>query len=616
MRERAALTDLVMTELLPRAVVAGSPLFVRGSFPEVAEALRIELVGELGGAPVSLDIALTRGDGGLHGEWPAGAPLGAGTLTAQVFGVDAVDARAHRSPPLAVTVTSVDQLSPQIQEAPSGVAYVNDALVIAGDGFLLGGAEGESFAVLTGCFAREGAACEPIAEQALRAAPVTAFQRDRAAFPLAPRVVGIHPGRFTGQLTVQNRGRVRTTEQGPVSLVLDVIGARVLGVGPLSASLGQRVTLSGGGFVGPSDDDPTAALTRVSLVGDFVARGGRAPVSFELIPEFMSGGSLRYVVNEEDELGALADLRTGQGSFEGTVTPIVSYGGDERVGEGSAVSLSLTPVSQVVYVKFLPSYVESLRHFGLRAVDREVRRRALSVVRELFLGVSLSLREEEPEDFALYTLVEVAGPDPNGLGLLGYDNSPGKDVGNLRLDDRIGGLNALTQENGDPGYGGVFVESLFGFSQHPGGFAQRLAAADPAFDHLFDPFRPDRGGAPVLATEGAPGPVTDLAACEGRAPRELQVACAVHALGSLIGDTLAHELGHALGLAQPEGAAFHHATDAPGRLMDSGDHRPFRERARLAGAAPVMFCTDSYAYLQRILPSGEPDPIPTRVSCD
>jgi hypothetical protein len=34
-------------------------------------------------------------------------------------------------------------------------------------------------------------------------------------------------------------------------------------------------------------------------------------------------------------------------------------------------------VKQVIYLRFLPSYVESLRHFGLRALDARIRARVL-----------------------------------------------------------------------------------------------------------------------------------------------------------------------------------------------------------------------------------------------
>ena len=65
-----------------------------------------------------------------------------------------------------------------------------------------------------------------------------------------------------------------------------------------------------------------------------------------------------------------------------------------------------------------------------------------------YAGINLELRDELPTDFALFSQGELSGPDPNGIGLIGYDNTPGKDEGNLRLYDRIGGVNALTQQGG------------------------------------------------------------------------------------------------------------------------------------------------------------------------
>ena len=82
-------------------------------------------------------------------------------------------------------------------------------------------------------------------------------------------------------------------------------------------------------------------------------------------------------------------------------------------------------------------------------------------------------------------------------------------------------------------------------------------------------------------------------------------------MGSLIGGTLAHELGHSLGLANPFGDGFHDDGDEPDRLMDSGGDRPFPERAELMGQGPGRFCADEYDYLRMILPSSLPaDPTP------
>jgi hypothetical protein len=234
-----------------------------------------------------------------------------------------------------------------------------------------------------------------------------------------------------------------------------------------------------------------------------------------------------------------------------------------------------------------------------------------------YTTVNVDVRLEPPTDFALYAEVEIAGPDPNGLGLLGYDNTPGKDNGNERLFDRIGGVNATTQEDGFPGYGGVFIESLFAFSEDPEPFAEKIPAADPAFDEIFDPFRPDRGGRPVVAADLAGNAVPVLTSGEGcpATERSQQIACAVWVLGNLIGTTLSHESGHSLGLANPFSEGFHNFSDEPNRLMDSGGDRPFAERAELFGQGPARFCTTEYEYLRQILPTSQaPDPSP-RPSC-
>jgi hypothetical protein len=326
---------------------------------------------------------------------------------------------------------------------------------------------------------------------------------------------------------------------------------------------------------------------------------------------------VRYVLNEEDALGTLADLRTVTGDFVGTAQPVTKYGPVSVNGGTKSVTLGIDPVKQVVWVRFLPSYVESLRHFGLRAVDSRIRDRVFEVCARDFQGVNLECRAEAPTDFALFAQVDLAGPDPNDLGLLGYDNSPGKDVGNLRLYDKIGGVNALTQEDGYPGYGGVFVESLFGFSEHPGAFADQLDVSDALFDELFDPFRPDRGGKPVTAADLASAnvPILDEGSSCPASSRSEQIACAVFALGSMIGTTTVHEVAHSLGLADPEGSEFHNPGDAANRIMDGGSARSFRERAEI-GDGPAVFCTTDYEYLRQILPTSQPDLAPSRPTCD
>ena len=58
-----------------------------------------------------------------------------------------------------------------------------------------------------------------------------------------------------------------------------------------------------------------------------------------------------------------------------------------------------------------------------------------------------------------YGIVD-CGEDPNGSGLFGLDNTAGKDVGNERFDDVIGGFNADTRAQGYAAYGGIRVGAL------------------------------------------------------------------------------------------------------------------------------------------------------------
>ena len=157
-------------------------------------------------------------------------------------------------------------------------------------------------------------------------------------------------------------------------------------------------------------------------------------------------------------------LRTVTGAFKGTAKPVATYGSQSVSGGEIQVTLGIAAVKQVVWVNWMPTYRDSLENMGLRAADQRIRERIIEAMQAPYIGVNLEFRTEEPRDFKLYARVDLEGPDPNGLGLLGYDNTAGKDKGNDRLEDRIGGVNAVTQEGGYPGYGGVFIDSLFGFS--------------------------------------------------------------------------------------------------------------------------------------------------------
>jgi len=224
-------------------------------------------------------------------------------------------------------------------------------------------------------------------------------------------------------------------------------------------------------------------------------------VQLGLVGEYVSGRELVYPITVASEGGYLRALDFGshRGVFEGSLAPVLTIGSETFVGRGIDVTLDLGPVRQVVWVRFLPGFSTTLERFGLRNIEGELRRRIVDRMTEIYCPpedltacVNVEMRTSEPLDFYSggYAVLEIGGGDPNNLGLFGYENSPGKDVGNLRLHDHIGGENALGAVDGF-GYGGVFVESLLYWSEEEP-FAVRPPAApppDPRFDQIFGPVR-------------------------------------------------------------------------------------------------------------------------------
>lgn len=529
-----------------------------------------------------------------------------------------VDEKTYVTSPLEVQLGVFNSLTPRLETLQSGgVIFVNDRIEIAAQALLLGGSEGTTFAVVTGCYTPQGqATCAPIAEVEVPIVPSSPFDRSTGHFNFSPAIAGIQPGTFDGQILLRNRHASGTAPESPSqAAIYSMVPSEIFRLNTAQASLGQYIDIEGGGFVGQIP----GASTVIQLDGTFTPTGAPqgGPVDIVLVPEFSSGNLVRYVMNEEDMLGQALDLRLATGVFVGDVTPVVSYLGDQVAGPTVRnISFDLVPLKQVVYLDFQISYVESLRKFGLRAVDSFIRDRIADNVRRDFPSINLDIRLEEPKDFALYTRVEIGGPDLQEVGLFGYDNAPGKDIDNDRLHDHIGGTSATMQEDGSPGYGGIFIETLFGFSQKPGSLAQSLPGADKRFDDIFDPFRPDRDGNRVVASDLAAGfPKLDNADSCPAGSRPDRIACGIWALGSLVSSTVSHELGHSLGLADPRGNGLHNLGDVPNRLMDAGLDRPFAERAELDGQGPARFCDEEYNYLREILPSsGQADPTP-RPSC-
>ncbi len=616
-----ALDGLSLLEVNPGVVVPGSVLvlkgrsfvgapwgtpsiLVRGTFDNGTESYEVDFrktvrFVDLETLEIDVDVEFLDALGSNSGEF-------SGTIRVDID--SAVDTNRHSSPDLEASLSVRSFLTPQDATVrANGPVYVNDNVLVEASGLLLGGNEGRSYARVSGCFVTAGiGACEPIETRELEVTPATDFDRTQGNFAFAPEIAGIQSGRFEGEVTIINRHASERDEASAAQPVeYELTESAVFSIGSPVVSIGQYLEIAGAGFVETSQDSSTI----LELTGEYTPLEGR-PTSLDLIlvPEFVEGRRLRYTLSEDDALGQLLDLRSAQGTFAGTVTAQVSHGAESVVGDPLEIQVDLAPVKQVVYLNFTSQYVDALRAFGLRATDAAIRERVLAAVRRDYRTINIDFRLEEPSDFSLYSIVDIGGFDPNGLGLLGYDNTPGKDSGNERLHDHIGGVNASTQEDGFPGYGGVFIESFFIFSEHPGEFAPSVPIADPLFDEIFDPFRPDRGGSPVRAADLSGGVALppDGLGCPAT-ERNGQIGCAAWTLANLIASTVSHEIGHSLGLANPEGGSSHHASDAPRRMMDSGSYRPFNERAELSQAGPADFCDEAYAYLRQILPTDEAD---------
>ncbi len=65
---------------------------------------------------------------------------------------------------------------------------------------------------------------------------------------------------------------------------------------------------------------------------------------------------------------------------------------------------------------------------------------------------------------------------------------------------------------------------------------------------------------------------------------------------------MVHEVGHSLGLTAIEGE-YHNIGDNDGWIMDSGNYRPFSERAEIDGNGSPVWAPFDRDYLERILPT-------------
>jgi hypothetical protein len=558
------------------------------------------LVLSLGGTQVSLDEIETETD-------VLGFPLSAQAIADLGTGEHDLEAVLHygsdSSPWFAILLNVTTELDIVVTEVPGGRVFRNDEIILRGSGFISPG-EGSLEAEVRGTFLPDFGS-EVSVDETMTVLPAEQDSRERGLLRLSTAIGGMESGEFTGTVRLRSTllsGSESASEPRSVNWTFQAPALfGVEGYSPgesLAVSVGQILTIRGGGFLGSPDEPSAASLLRIE--GTLTPRGGSAEpfgpeeVVLIYVSSSVAEFGIEWAVGAD---GLVSDLfGVARGHFAGTVTLIVLTGTDEVVADSVPIELDLEGVRQVCVVHFLPGFYDSLRHFGLASAATQVESAAIDRMSSIYSGYAVEFHRTAPNDFlenAISTL-EIGGPDPNGLGLLGYDNTPGKDVGNLRLFDQIGGANAETQDDGYSGYGGVFIESFLWWSEAPGLSGSRPPGApppDPLFDDIFGPVR---GGSPATLAE---------AQGTGDTGRLAQVDRAIAALGSMVGETASHELGHSLGMADPYGSVdvFHNQIPGDGCLMDSGSGRPLGERAAQLGYDETRFCYDEPEYMQEIL---------------
>ena len=579
----------------PGPAVDGSILSVSARGVDVSEDHRLTLRHASTGEEVTLEQDSLGNLGELNFEVTSSAitALGVGTVAVIIT----LEEGAFESEPYNGLLSLATDLELALYEVPDGAVYRNEEVVLLGAGFA-GSGEGTLTALLEGDYVSEGASLSTPLSVSVDVELVEALSRDRGLLRLSTAIGGLTEGQFDG--TVQLRQSLNggsTAESATIDVVWDFQLPTIFWVAPMDPALGQIVTVAGGGFVGTIEDTFETTIFRIE--GSVTDRAGTETdfTSEEIVATPRTHAEADFgvevEVREEQLISSLFGIDRGR--FVGTITPVTLSGGDELEGDPFNLTMDIDGMTQVVVVSFLPGFYDSLRHFGLASASRAVTDTALGRMRSIYVDYRVDFVSEPPAGFleTAYSRLEIGGPDPNGLGLLGYDNTPGKDVGNLRLFDTIGGTNAETQEDRFPGYGGVFIESFLYWSSTPGLTGSRPFGApppDPLFDEVFGPVR-----AQAATLEESQG--------EGSTTRVDQVFRAVHALGSMVGETSAHEVGHSLGLAQPNGSAdaYHSPIPGDGCLMDNGSERPLGERMDEPGFAQAHFCYDEPEYLDEIL---------------
>lgn len=584
---------LGIEEVGPDRLLPGTRLRVRGGPFRKDDAVTFRFDGKIGGSSVAFarralfqnrEAVFMEVDDGFHEALGAESGTFRGTLEVEVDRGEQM-LRGTRDVEFELT----ESLEPTIESVqPKSLAFM-DQMEVRGSNLLLTG-EGRTILRAQGTFTTDGGERQSVEDLVL---PLEPDRRNRSIYVHTPEPFGLHPGRFEGTFTVENwhDGSGEERAGNSLSVSFEVPAPRLDTVEPKAVSRGQRLRGLGVGFVPRTSD----ARQRTSLIleGTFTDTDGSRTSytganAITLETEFRESGVVEHVVRPSVQNDELVGFGSTPGVFEGEVRARILRGERSLQTPSRSLRLKVLPTKQVVYLKFLPGFSDSLRKFGLRNVEQNIRDRVHEVCERDFEEYHVSCRMERPEKFADYTVIEIGGRDPNNGSLFGLDNSEGVDRGNHRLDEVIGGRRATDDSGENFSYGGVFIESFLVFSPT---LTESVPIESPRFDDIFGPFIPELDGKPVQVDEYPSGSRSD------------EIAKAIRVLGNLVGNTAVHEVGHALGLANtgvPD--QVHHQGLKPNLIMNRGVDRSFELRAEIDGKGPGIWGKRDSRYLERVLP--------------
>jgi hypothetical protein len=597
----AILPQLTVLDIGPRPLLPGTNVIIKGTGfvpPEVA-LINAYVDGQVSGVPVTFMVQPERID---DETLLFNIDLTIGSILIRPNGLLLGNLVIERIPLLnaepdvaifPLSIGTETQIFPSMQTVQPTVVYPGEEMQVQGAGFLHP-SEGMTLVRFEGEFQTVFPVETKIIDGlTIPAAGLDPMSRSTLSFELTPDVFGIRPGAFVGAMSIVNQPMNSTLVESPPLNVgpIPLKAPYVNKVFPLQASRGQRITFDGRGFL--RSDGLFQSASIILLEGTFSPNRG-APEEWigsdaiALLPDALEDNTrFEHVLRlQQDVDGEIYGFGTVPGVFVGKATPVVLAGEETVSGEGLPVQIVIRPPTQMVYVKLLPSFDEALDAFGL-VVEREaVKARIMEVLKRDYEGVNIGFSFEWPDDFEEFTTVEIGAYDPNGSNLFGLDNTAGKDVGNLRFDDVVGGFNADTRASNSAAYGGVFPAEFLNISPT----LSNNPLASPRFDDIFAAVVPLLGGEPANPGEMLNG------SWRGQAISE-----SVRVFANLVGNTVTHEVAHALGLTSIDGH-FHNIGDNPGWIMDSGGFRPFPERAEIDGYPPAKFSPFNREYLELVLP--------------